>query len=216
MVNSIKEVVENDLCISCGACTFSCDKSDVKMQESKNKGVYLPRVSEELEDSFDICPGKGYEIEGIAKSIFPEAKHNDIDLGRWSGAYSVHSNLEKITKNAASGGIMVGIAQYLLEEKVVSGVLTTKFKYGPNGPRPESFIATNVDELIESQGSKYCPVPVFEGLDAINEFEGSLVFIGTPCQIAALKMLQTKHDFLNKKIILTSVIFMTLVIFLCL
>jgi len=203
VVNTIKEVVSNGLCISCGACIFSGDKSGSKMQESINKGVYLPPDSDNLEDAFDICPGKGYQIEGIAKTIFPNARFKDIDLGRWEGAYTVHSNIETLEKNASSGGIMIGVAQYLLEEKVISGVLTTRFCYGPNGPRPESFIATNVAELIESQGSKYCPVPVFEGLDALNDFEGALAFIGTPCQIAGLRMLQKKHKHLKEKITLT-------------
>ncbi len=203
MINSIRDVVNNDLCISCGACTFLSEKGNDKMQESLEKGVYLPPISAEVEKAFDICPGKGYEIEGLANELFPDALSKNIDLGRWKEAYTVHSNVDAITEHASSGGIMVGIAQYLLENKVVNGVLTTRFHYGENGPRPESFIATNMQELIESQGSKYCPVPVFDGLTDIKNYEGKLLFIGTPCQIAGLRMLQKKNNYFKEKILLT-------------
>ena len=203
MINSIKNVVDNNLCISCGACCFSEKEKLGKMIESDNKGIYLPSFKNGEEDTLSICPGKGYPIIELGKELFPNTEFEDIELGRWKKAIVAYSSSDEILKNASSGGIMTSIAKYLLDQKYIDGVITTKISYGKNGPRPESFIATTVNELLESQGSKYAPVPVFEALNDIDSFEGKLLFIGTPCQIAALRLLQEKKPYLKEKIPLT-------------
>jgi len=203
MVDSIQAVIQNGLCVSCGACTLVGGRQVTSMVESKRKGIYVPLVTDEIKSAITICPGKGYPIKALADRLFRRAPNYDLELGRWARACVARFKLESVTKNASSGGVMVGISKYLLEEGYVQGVVTTRFKYGESGPRPESFIATNYEELIDSQGSKYCPVPIFNGLKDIGQFEGRLLFIGTPCQIAALRLLQDENPVLKEKIPLT-------------
>jgi len=202
-MKTIQNVVENNLCVSCGVCCFRDGKRVGTMVESTQKGIFEPSLDDESNDLIDICPGKGYPIVSMAKEMFKDVEYEDIELGRWKKAVVAHSTDEKILENASSGGVMTAIAKYLLEEKLVDGVITTKFAYGANGPRPKTFIATTWEKLVEAQGSKYIPVPVFEILDEVYAFDGRLLFIGTPCQIAALRLLQKKDPILNEKIYLT-------------
>lgn len=203
MIDTIEDVVKNDLCVSCGACCFSEGQHTGEMVESKEKGIYIPTFSDGEGDSIQICPGKGYPIVELGKKLFSDAEFEDTELGRWRKAVVAHALSNDILKNASSGGVMTAIAKYLLDEKYVDGVITTKMSYNENGPRPKSFIATSLNELIEAQGSKYVPVPVFEALEDIDAFQGKLLFIGTPCQIAALRLLQGKNSNLKDKIPLT-------------
>jgi coenzyme F420 hydrogenase subunit beta len=152
---------------------------------------------------FDICPGKGYPIVKIAQYLFPDAPNFDTELGRWRVAYAARTTDEQIIRNASSGGVMTGIAAYLLESGIVDGVVTTKLKYGENGPRPKTTIVTKKQDLFQTQGSKYCPVTVFDTEPDIATFNGKLAFIGTPCQIAALRMLQQQDPSIGEKVILT-------------
>lgn len=201
MINNIKQVVDNNLCISCGACVLHSEENDSFMIE--RSGIFIPNIKYINEEAFDICPGKGYSIVELGNKLFPYAENYDIELGRWKQALVAHSTSDKILKNASSGGVMTGIANYLLENNYVNGVVSTIIEYGENGPRPRSFIATSVEELIKSQGSKYAPVPIFDNLGDLNLFEGKLLFIGTPCQIAALRLMQDKDTMLKEKIPLT-------------
>lgn len=205
MIRSIEDVVKNDLCVSCGACAAFGGEAVVKMCEDKKKGIFLP-VSEQSNSNwgkgkeFTVCPGKGYPIRSIGEQLFPNAANNSVDLGRWDSAYVTRSLTDAILENAASGGVMTAIAEYLLGENIVQGVVVTRMRYSDSGPRPESFIAINLDELKEAQGSKYCPVPIFGDVNQVENFSGKLLFIGTPCQIAALRLAQHNDHLLVDKI----------------
>jgi coenzyme F420 hydrogenase subunit beta len=200
---NIQNIINNNLCVSCAACCFKDGKRISTMVESKAKGIYIPIVNDENRNLTSICPGKGYSIASISNSLFGKSKYNDLELGRWDAAEAVHSNSDQILENAASGGIMTTIAKFALDKKIVTGVITTEFSYGDTGPRPKTFIATTFKELINSQGSKYCPVPALDIIDEIYQFEGKLLFIGTPCQVAAVRLLQEKNPELKEKILLT-------------
>jgi coenzyme F420 hydrogenase subunit beta len=98
---------------------------------------------------------------------------------------------------------MTGIATYLLEIGRISGVVATRTMYTTWGPRSETFIAGNADELLEAQGSKYCPTPALAVLKQVEESKGRFAYIGTPCQIAGLRMLQARRPILKDKILIT-------------
>jgi coenzyme F420 hydrogenase subunit beta len=207
-VNSIQEVVNKGLCISCGACSAASSLGRVKMQESVPRGMYFPTLSQKSPKwgrgtEFEVCPGKGYEIVEIGKDLFEDALAHDINLGRWIGAWASQATTESLMERASSGGVMTAIADYLLGKNFVQGVVVTRMTYGVGGPRPETIIATSRDELVSSQGSKYCPVPVLEIIHEIKRFHGKVLFIGTPCQIAGLRMLQRSDPTLLDKIPLT-------------
>ena len=202
-MKTIQDVVDNNLCVSCGACCFAEGSTIGTMVESSKKGIYEPKFHDQEMDVFDVCPGKGYPMVAMGEQIFSDVEHTDLELGRWKKAVVAHTTDEAVLKNASSGGVMTSIAKYLLEEKQVDGVVTTKLVYERNGPRPKSFIATSLEELLEAQGSKYAPVPIFEVLEELHSFDGKLLFIGTPCQIAALRLMQEKDPILKEKVPLT-------------
>jgi len=70
---------------------------------------------------------------------------------------------------------------------------------------PEVFIAYNDNDLIRAQGSKYCPVPSLAKLKLLlqGKLKQKFVFVGTPCQIAGLRLLQNEYPELKTTIPLT-------------
>ncbi len=205
VIRSIEDVVKNDLCISCGACVAFGSEADVAMCEDQKKGIFRPILKQPNSNwgegnEFKVCPGRGYPIEGMGVHFFPDAINKSVELGQWDSAYVTRSLNETILENASSGGVMTSIAEYLLDENIVQGVVATRMQYSDNGPRPETFIATSLDGLKEAQGSKYCPVSVFGDVGQIERFSGQLLFIGTPCQIAALRLAQQNDPRLADKI----------------
>ena len=99
---------------------------------------------------------------------------------------------------------MTAFSKFLLDSGVVSGVISTRMDYSaPEGPRPVPYIAKSDNELLEGQGSKYCPVPLLAIGEEVNKFSGELALIGTPCQIAGLRLLQKEGVAWATKVILT-------------
>lgn len=193
VVSSIQDVVRYHLCISCGACVSAAPPGSMRMVLDEKQGIFIPefvdlfRVSGEgLE--FAVCPGKGLVINDISRQIYGSATHESFELGRYRLAVAARIVNPKIMENASSGGVMTGIAHYLLEKGLVEGVTASRFTYGGKGPRTEVFIARDLEDLISAQGSKYCPTNTNQLVRECVQRGGRYLFSGTPCQIGALRL----------------------------
>lgn len=204
-INNIKTVIKNNLCISCGNCVVSANSPTIKMKYNKRKFIDtpVPEDAEELSSygkEFQVCPGKGMDLIQYSKEIASEESNFDPDLGYVNFYSSIRSTDEEILKNASSGGIIPAIALHLLTSGRVEGVITTKTVYSKYGPRTESFIATSKQQLLDSQGSIYSAASTNLALLKLGDFKGRVAFIGTPCQIEGVRMLQNQDEFYRKKI----------------
>lgn len=153
-----------------------------------------------------VCPGRGYDIREIGNRKFGGDLYDSYELGLYKQLGVGYSTTEKIMEKASSGGLMTSIAAYMIEQKIVDGVIVTKGVPGDGkkiGPRTKTYIAKSLEELLDAQGSKYCPVPSLDVRKLVDNFDGLLAFIGTPCQIAGLELLKEQQHEWVKKIIFT-------------
>jgi coenzyme F420 hydrogenase subunit beta len=198
MIKSLKEVVKADLCLGCGICALNPnpDLKPVKMMYSKNRGQSIPNFSGQSKNSdlgFRVCPGRGYEIFTLAKSYNLGTLY-ESDLGFYENIFAITSNDNKFLKNASSSGVMSIIVSYLIENKIVDKAIVTKFEYTESGPKATVIITDKLEEILEAQGSKYCPVDLSKIINKIivENSNFSYVYVGTPCQIAGLRAIQSK------------------------
>lgn len=199
---SIEKVVKSDLCIGCMACTSLVPEGSFK----NNGKMLVPDFNDEVLSAHSsmrefnkICPGTGYSM------LDTKVQNKVVD--KYFGQYdsylaASYDDVDHIRK-ASSGGIMSGFAMFLLDEKIVDGVIATEFEYGVGTVVPKPRIYTSSTSLKKSQGSKYTPVPIFTILPEMLKFNGKLLFIGTPCQIAALNELRKKYVELDDKLLFT-------------
>ncbi len=203
-MKTIQDVVNAGLCISCGACAAVAPESSIKMVYDQRKGMLFPTSRDYLRAKaggleFDICPGKGYPIVSLAEEFLATDANYDVDLGYWDCLWLARSTDPAVLENAASGGTITAMLDYLLSTGLVEGAVVTKMKYGAPGPRTETYIASTLDDLRAAQGSKYCPVPALSILSEVENFRGRLAFVGTPCQVGALRMLEHYRPELSEK-----------------
>lgn len=198
----IKEVIKKDLCLGCGICTY--DGFVDKMKYSPEKGMKLPVFddSSTLKIANQICPAGGYDIVKDAHDMYPNS-HYSIDLGFFKGLYAAHSNNKILLENASSGGVMTELLLFLLNNKIVDKVAVTKFIYTEDGPSTITILTNNIDEIIKSQGSKYCPVDISNVIKEIKKESGKIAYIGTPCQIAGIRQIQKLDRHFKEKVVLT-------------
>lgn len=202
-LTSIWDVVQRKLCISCGACVSAARLGAMAMVLDEKQGIFLPRILDAncvigSGSEFHVCPGKGLPIKELAARLYPRAKHDSIELGRYAYAVAAFASDGRIRRCAASGGVMTAIANYLIEQGYVRGVTASRFIYTPAGPRTEAFVATSIDDLIEAQGSKYCPTTTNTLIRECAQAGGAYLFSGTPCQVAALRLAASEDPQLNE------------------
>ena len=199
---SIKQVVKSGNCLGCGLCTINLkDPTKDKVKYSKYNGIYEPNLENIVEDekiNLDICPGSGYKIKSQAEQ-YSLGNNYDPELGYYDSLKTTQSKDQVILKNAASSGIMTSLVQYMISKKIVDKAIVTKFIYTDDGPRSSTFATNNLDELIDAQGSKYCPVDLSEVIQKLSNSNEKYIYLGTPCQISGLKRLQNNGIDLNIK-----------------
>ncbi len=185
-----KQAVNHRLCIGCGLCALD---TNVKMAYSK--GIVLP---DKMVDNVFVessCPAKGYDLKQCGKTLFGDISFTH-ELGYYRSIVLAHTIDDLLIVKAASGGVMGQLAVSLLEKHLVDGVITNRFVCTGNLVRTETYIATTKEEVIAGQGSKYCPTSTLSILSKLDPSKKYLL-IGTPCQIAGIR-LYSKHDELVK------------------
>lgn len=194
-------MVCNKLCTSCGACGFLAQG---KIQYQKTQRTYLPNIitplsSEEEELIEQVCPAKGYDIIRLA-DVF-KVENYDYRIGYYEKFCALKSTEEKIQAQASSGGVMTALPMYLLKKKIIDGVVATTYQYNGKEVLPQTFIVTKPEDLYKCQGSKYMPIPTLQVLKEVKAFQGKVAYIGTPCQIAAIRNIQQIDAVLKEKIV---------------
>lgn len=196
-MKSLNDIVKSNLCLGCGLCNLNFGDSDdkIKLEYSNLKGHFIPQDinsdSTNAKLGYDLCPGKGYKIKSLATEYEMGDTYNE-DIGYYRELKVVSLNNKEILEKSSSSGIMTLLVKYMLDTKLVDKAIVTKFEYKKDGPKAISFSTNNFDEIIESQGSKYCPVDLSQLIEDLKNVHGkySYVFVGLPCQIASLKYIQ--------------------------
>jgi len=199
-IKSIIDVVEYQLCTGCGACTLI--EPDVfymvdTYEYGKKPFVYSDKV--ENGDAFSICPGislsHGLYLEdhdGINEELLP-------DWGPVLAVWEGYSLDDELRFSGSSGGAVSALSLYALERKNVAGVLHT----GASDNLPyvnKTKISKSRQDLLKNTGSRYSPSSPCEYLSKIEKMEGQSVFIGKPCDVAAVNKIKKTRKQLDEKL----------------
>lgn len=158
-------------CYGCGLCAIVCTKHiiDIKLNVD---GFYEPHITEEIK-----CIDCGLCIDVCAYS------HDDLSLKEECvKSYAAWSNDYHVRSKCSSGGVSFELGRLLIER----GYKVCGVRYNADICRAEHYIATTIEELIPSIGSKYIQSYTVDGFKAINRKEKYLV-TGTPCQIDSFR-----------------------------
>lgn len=97
-------------------------------------------------------------------------------------SYGAWSRDENVRRKCSSGGVGFEVGRYLLGD----GYEVIGCRYNVERQRAEHYIAKNIEELIESIGSKYIQSYTPDAFNQIDRKKKYLV-TGTPCQIDSFR-----------------------------
>ncbi len=175
------------MCSGCGLCA----EQGVKFHEDE-KGFSVPELQDEnLEFCKQVCPAskvaakktEATSIWGHAESVFLGFSKND-----------------EIRFKASSGGVTTSIAIYLLENKLVDGIL----QCGVCEDDPfnvQLCCNTDVEEVKKCMGSRYITSSPLLNIFDLIEPGKKYAFIGKPCDVIALNNYREKNAILKESIV---------------
>lgn len=158
-------------CYGCGVCAIACGQHIIGITLNAD-GFYEPRITDN-----GLCTDCGLCMEVCSYS------HDDLSLKDVSiKSYAAWSEDKDVRMKCSSGGVGFEVGRTLIGE----GYKVCGVRYNVNINRAEHYIASTVEELIPSIGSKYIPSYTVDGFKAIDRKEKYLV-TGTPCQIDSFR-----------------------------
>jgi len=167
--------VSNNTCTGCGLCAEICPKKCILMREDKHKQLSTYINLDECINC-NLCRNKCPQNNNV-KSNYPLS------------CYAAWSRNKDVRIKSASGGVAYEISKYgLLNDYIVYGTDYTQNK------TLSFFRIENENDLKRIQGSKYSFSELYKSLKQIrgDSKEHQIIFIGMPCQIAAIKSLGIK------------------------
>lgn len=166
-------------CYGCGVCAASCPKNVIEIILNGD-GFYEACVVDA-----DRCIHCGICMDVCAFNHSELSLSDVCPLRSWSA----WSNDKDVRKKCSSGGIGFEIGKQLIEHEYKA----VGCRYDAEKQRAEHFIATTVDEFVQSIGSKYIQSYTEEAFRQIDRKQKYLVS-GTPCQIDSFRrMIQKFH-----------------------
>lgn len=158
-------------CFGCGVCAVACGKGLIDIRLNR-EGFYEPLVT-----SMKECVDCGLCVE-VCSYL-----HNDIALkGARIKSYGGWSEDAEVRQRCSSGGVGFELGR----AAVLQGYKFCGVRYNAERGRAEHYVASDIDELVPSIGSKYIQSYTADGFKSIDRRQKYLV-TGTPCQMDSFR-----------------------------
>jgi coenzyme F420 hydrogenase subunit beta len=187
----LQHVINHGLCTRCGSCV---GLSQGRMRFTDRTGKLLPEFLGDPEESttramWAACSGKEVDFPAIQQFTFRGKDTHHPYFGTYQQLHIGFASDPVIRKQGGSAGVISTTLIWLLEKKKIDGAVVLGMSQDePWMPRP--FIATSRPEILSAAQSKYLVSPVNELLQEMQQFEGTLAYVGLPCQVHSIRKLQ--------------------------
>lgn len=165
-------------CTGCMSCACSCPKQCITYMPD-SEGFLYPVVDDGRCIKCGLCVKK---CPALVQNLFNYPLYTYLGYGK-----------DSIVEKSASGGIFVSVAKFLMEE---SNAVVFGAAYNGEFDRIEHVSVRNVADLPKLQNSKYVQSYIgntYMECKTYLESGRSVLYSGTPCQIAGLKTFLGKN-----------------------
>lgn len=170
------EITDKSKCTGCNACVSTCPKHCIQMR-SDREGFWYPVVKKKNCINCGLCERTCPVISSKTETQFQKA-------------FAAYAKDDSIRMMSSSGGVFSVLAEYIIDnDGVVFGAAFNA------DLQVEHICVDSKEDLAKLRMSKYVQSSVGDAYDQAKkhlESKKSVLFTGTPCQIAGLKR------FLNK------------------
>lgn len=190
------KVITPEVCCRCGTCEAFCPRIEHKENRPQLK-EYDPLCGL----CFAYCPRTFLDLPALESKLFGRSRSEGDALGIYRKAVSAQA--KPVIGKAQDGGVASALLIHALNTGVIDcAIVTDRDENWMTVPR----IATTAEEIRASAGTKYTVSnSVIAIKDALLKGFNKIGFVGTPCQIQALRKVQLlpePYEFGQEKIAL--------------
>jgi coenzyme F420 hydrogenase subunit beta len=205
-LRNVQDIAAWRLCMGCGACKWACPNNAISLVNLVEIGIRPFVVEEKCKRCGrckDVCPGVRLNNNNSLPNVISELTS---EWGPVIELYEGYACDEKIRFAGSSGGMTTALALYGIEKSDYAGIL--HIRTDPNDPLGNvPTFSVNREDLLETTGSRYGPAAPCEAFDLIRRADRPCIFIGKPCDVAALSNARKMDPVLDKNVALTISIF---------
>jgi coenzyme F420 hydrogenase subunit beta len=181
------EVIEAGKCAGCGACVVVCPFNCLEYTGEK------PRLVKECKICgicAQVCPRYRWELAGAENFAFGRVRKPEEEFGIHRRLAIAQATDDRILKVRQDGGVATALLSFALEKGLIDGAIVAgSSSEKPFYPIPK--LATTSKDLLETAGTKYsCSPNILALTDVLKQKKVNVAFVGTPCQIHAVRNLQ--------------------------
>ncbi len=181
------EVVEAGKCVSCGTCVAVCPFVCLDLIEGTPSLVKECKVCGICAKA---CPRYQWKMDEMENFVFERERKPEEEFGIYRRIAIAQATDDTILKVRQDGGVATALLLFAMKNGLIDGAIvagTDKDK--PFYPVP--MLATNEEELLQAAGTKYsCSSNVLALSEMLKQKKANVAFVGTPCQIHAVRRMQ--------------------------
>jgi len=181
------DVVEAGKCVSCGTCVVACPFTCLDLVKEKPSLVKECKV---CGICAQVCPRYQWTMAKVENFVFGRERNPEEEFGIHRRLVIAQTTDEGVTKVRQDGGVATALLLYALKNGLIdSAIVAGTDKEKPFFPKP--MLATTAEEILEAAGTKYsCSPNILALADMLKQKKASVAFVGTPCQIHAIRRMQ--------------------------
>lgn len=190
-LRTVHEVASRQLCTGCGVCAYLAP-GEIRMVDVADHGrrpLPLVPTGGGAADAMRCCPGVGLGHDSPAPAAGEIGELRPL-WGPVRALWEGYATDPEVRFAGSSGGVTTALAAFCVEQRGMAGVLHTAARADLPYLNETRFSRTRA-ELLAETGSRYAPASPCERLDLVEQADGPAVFIGKPCDVAAVRMAAT-------------------------
>jgi coenzyme F420 hydrogenase subunit beta len=183
----LTEVVGTGKCASCGTCVITCPFGSLELAKGKPSLVKECKVCGICAQA---CPRYNWAMAKAEDFVFGRIRKPEESFGVYRRIAIAQAKPGDIQKARQDGGAATAMLVAALQNGLIDGaVVSGKSQEKPFMPVP--ILATTAEKIIESAGTKYsCSSTLLALPEVIRQKKTQIAFVGTPCQIHAVRKMQ--------------------------
>ena len=182
-----EKVILKDLCAGCGACALVCPLNCLEYFEENPK---LVKKCEICGICSKVCPRYDLSRPALEKMVFGRERDPKEEFGVYKRLVIAQANDKNMLQTCQDGGVASALLTYALNDGIIDGAIVSATSADkPWYPIPK--LVSTPQEVLEYAGTRYCYSPNILALqEAVKQKKKSLAFVGTPCQIQAIRKIE--------------------------
>ena len=165
----------SDYCTGCGLCHTLLGLSFAE----DNKGYMYPNLQGADESLLrKVCPASGNALKNY---------QDGTTWGIYKKSFLGWSANEYVRKESSSGGVLTSLCCYLIEKKIVDGIIQTR-KDSKDIRKTETIVCRSKEDVLSCMGSRYTASSPLMNLRDLMKDSEVYAFVGKPCDVSALRL----------------------------